>query len=523
MLLLAAPAQALTWHVCDCAQGADSDCIAGNDAAAGTLQAPLRSLQSARGRFLLMAAGDEIRFCAGGRTLLSSSVGGWFNPACSANQPCLIGAYVPPWASGDEPVPVIETNAGVSALEFADGGVANRDGGYRVEDLQLIGSGGGSFGVFFYNDVDDVEVARLEISGFDVGVHLAGSNPCDPADASCDGRNERITVRDSYIHDNHDQGVLGGGNDFHLLYNLILRNGTRRNFDHNVYLSGSVRGVRAVGNILAGSALDETGVCQAVSLVVHGVFDDLRIDGNHISEGRGLAGPGCWGIAVSPGYGSSERFDDVVISGNRLEHVGNVAIGVGACRRCVIENNTVVAGQDYGLSAIAAPVCCGGSEDPPIDALTIRNNSIWLQTRNATGITLGAEGAGHRISHNAIEVVDVAGSACFAVAAPAAVLTMDHQRCAGSQVGVPWLAGVGNLANWQVASGFDSHSAELLPGFRQPAIGDFRAADAAAPIVGTGDPQTASATDLHGLPRQPPPDIGAEEWQADALWGDGFE
>ena len=522
LCLLAPVAEAASWHLCDCAPGADADCVAGNDADAGSAQAPWRTLQAGRSRFRTMAAGDEILLCRGGQ-LQESSGGGWFNSACQPAQRCHIGAYTPPWASGDEGPPVIEALGDVSALEFVDGGNANRDGGYRVEDLRLLGHGGNGFGLFFYNDVDDVEAARLEISGFNVGVHLAGSNPCDPNDSDCDGRNERIVVRDSLIRDNHGQGVLGGGNDFHLLRNQVLRNGTRNNLDHNVYLSGTTRGVRAIGNTLIGAARDGSGLCQAVSLVVHGVFDDLRIENNHISEGPGLAGPGCWGIAVAPGHNTAERFDDVVIAGNQIEYVGNVAIGVGACRRCTIENNTIVGGQDYAVSAIEAPVCCGGPEDPAIDQLLIRNNSIWLGRRNGVGVALGDAGGEHRISHNAIELADPIGSACFAITAPARLLQMDRQRCAATQGSVPWVAGQGDLLAWQGATGFDSASTEQLPGFSAAAAGDFHALDASAAMVDGGDPASASPIDRLGQDRPVPPDIGAEEWRGEALLADGFE
>ena len=44
------------------------------------------------------------------------------------------------------------------------------------------------------------------IDGFDIGVHVAGSNPPNPGS---DGRNERITLRGSRIVNNASMGFLG--------------------------------------------------------------------------------------------------------------------------------------------------------------------------------------------------------------------------------------------------------------------------------------------------------------------------
>ncbi len=213
-------------------------------------------------------------------------------------------------------------------------------------------------------------------------MHLAGSNPCNGADPDCDGRNERITLLGSTIRNNSAQGWLGASSGSQILYNDFENNGTTAIFDHNIYVSGSgggqTHGIRVVGNRLYRSALDTSGVCRGVSLVVHGEHDDLRIEGNEIWEDVGFAGGGCWGIAVDNGYGSAEGFTNVVIAGNTVRNVGNLAIGVGACADCTIENNVIVHDQDFGITAIAAPDRSLGAGDLPQDDIVVRNNSIWI-------------------------------------------------------------------------------------------------------------------------------------------------
>ena len=71
-------------------------------------------------------------------------------------------------------------------------------------------------------------------------------------------------------------------------------NGTTAVYDHNIYISGSsggeTQGIIVRGNRLYRSALDGGGVCQGVSMVVHGEHRDLLIEGNEVWEDVGLAG-----------------------------------------------------------------------------------------------------------------------------------------------------------------------------------------------------------------------------------------
>ena len=58
---------AATYYVCECAAGADEDCIPGDDANSGSSPTePWRTYEMARSQFNSLAAGDAIRFCRGG-------------------------------------------------------------------------------------------------------------------------------------------------------------------------------------------------------------------------------------------------------------------------------------------------------------------------------------------------------------------------------------------------------------------------------------------------------------------------
>lgn len=523
LLWVAVPgADAAVWHACDCAAGADADCVAGDDANPGSPASPWRSAAAVRARFLSMAAGDQVRLCRGG-AFESHGLGNWYNTRCRADQPCVLGDYLAPFSSGDEGRPILRMLSDVSAIALANGGDALQDGGYLVEGLHLIGAGDQGNGVFLFNDVDDVELRDLEIQGFGIGVHQAGSNPCR-ADQPCDGRNQRIVLRASSIHHNSGQGWLGGDSGTQILDNHFESNGTRPVFDHNIYLSAPMGvGVNVLRNTLYRSALDPQGACQGTSLVVHGRFRDLRIEHNLVREDPGAAGQGCWGIAVTPGYASAERFENVTISGNRVHDVGNVLIGLSACINCRVENNLLTSSQPFEVRAIIAPACCGGAGDALMQALDVHNNSIHLASHGGSAITIGNEGGLHRVSHNAIELSGNSGFSCFSIAAPAVLAWFDRHRCGGSQPGLPWVAQVGALGTWATQTGFDQQSAAVLPGFANGFQRDLRAASAQSAMVDAGDPAYAAGVDIDGLPRDQSPDIGAHEWRQNLLMRDGFE
>jgi hypothetical protein len=533
-LALAGPAGALTRSVCDCAPGADADCVAGDDASAGTAAAPWRSYEKARTAFAALAAGDAILFCRGGAWQIAAGTR-WVNGACLAAAPCRVGAYAPPWGTGDEGRPILERVDATHGFALEDGGDAEHEEGYVIEGLDLRGGGSGN-GFFLYNDIDDVVLRDLSITGFDIGVHLAGSNPCNPSDPACDGRNERITLTDSYVADNESQGWLGASSGSKILDNVFERNGTTAVFDHNIYVSGSsggqTQGIEVRGNHLYQSDLDDAGVCRAVSLVVHGEHDDLTIEGNTVVEDVGLAGQGCWGIAVDNGYGSAEGFTDVVIRGNTVRNVGNLAIGVGACVRCTIENNVIIHQQAFGTTAIAAPDRPPDAGDLLPDDITVRNNSIFIDTAGgATAIRVDDFGNDHVVVSNAILYTGSSSSFnCLAADLGAAAYTdVDHNLCwFPNAPGAEWSDGYGTdpdpLQAWRDATGFGGSSAMVDPGFADAAAGDLGPENAAAAMVDAGHPTLSSPMDIDGLPRDGQPDVGAYEWgAAGVLFADGFE
>jgi hypothetical protein len=500
---------AVTYYVCDCAAGADAGCVPGDDGNSGTDPGdPWRTYEMARSRFGSLAAGDAIRFCRGGAFTLDQTGSAWVNGNCTAASPCTVGDYIPPWGSGDENRPILRRVTDSYGFSLADSGYATREEGYVFENLDLrCAACDTGNGFFLFNDVDDVLIDNVRMDGFGIGVHLAGSNECDSSDPTCNGISERLTVRRATIVNSGGQGFLGGGDGLVIEDSYFENNGGGTMFDHNIYIS-SGNDVRISGNELYRSSLDGEGQCRGVSLVGHGVITDLVIEDNFVHEDVGFAGQGCWGIAIDPGYGSAERFENVVIRGNRVVNVGNMAIGVGACVNCLIENNVVIHHQDFGVYAIAVPDRDPGSGDAETTNVTVRNNSV-LVSSSGRGILVRDEGTSHQIVSNAIQYTGAGSSwQCLQADLPASRYeAIDYNVC-GFEHG-DWAVGADDLAAWQ-ALGWGMHSQAAIPGF----TGGYDLTPVAenAAIVDAAHPTLSSPTDRNGTIRDAQPDVGAYEF-----------
>jgi hypothetical protein len=506
-------------YVCDCLSGAAEGCAPGDDSASGALDAPWRTVQKAQQAFQSATAGTTVAFCRGGS--FDASGGAWVNEntsdGCTAAEPCVVRDYAPPAGTGSEERPIFTVSSG-HGIDLTNGGDAVHEEGYVFLNLDVRSTSGGSSGngVFAYNDVDDVLVCNSSFEGFDVGFYMAGSNP---AAAGSDGKNSRIELRGSQVKNCGSQGMLGSCDDCVLAYNEFENNGfgasspDEGSRNHNVYLSAHtlVRGMKVVGNRLYRSAMVD-GACTGAPLVVHGQLADLSIEGNRIEEDLGAAAPGCWGLSVDTGYaGEHEEFSNVTIRRNTVINTGNVGIGTSGCDTCTIENNLVIQGQAFSTTLIAVPVRDRGSEDQPLDAVTVRNNTLVdLSSASMTGVSLGGEGTGHTSSGNAI-LGDGGGTlSCFAYGLDHASYGLrDHNLCFVSAGTLRW-AGGSALAAFQAASGVDGNSVSANPGFvSSSAPFDFHPA-AGSPLIDSAG-SASPADDLEGKTRDTNPDIGALE------------
>lgn len=429
----------------------------------------------------------------------------------------MVSDYTPAWGN-DLPRPILHHGGTGHTFRLEDSGNADRDGGYSFSnlDLQCASEGQCGWAFFLYNDVDDLLIENVSMDGFAIGIHAAGSNPPNPGS---NGENDRITIRNCRVTNNTSQGFLGGADDLIIEDSYFENNGGGTVFDHNIYLSHG-DGVQIRGNELFRSSMNNQDQCNGVSLVAHGVLNDITIENNLIHEQPGHAHPTCWGIGVDTGYSSAESFTNVTIRGNRIINVGNLGIGLNACANCLVENNVIVQTQPFGFTGIMAPDRARNDDDQMLTNVTIRNNSIFTAS-NGTGIRLDTEGSDHQLISNAIQYTGSASFTCInAGLNPADYEAIDYNLCymAGASTTSEWEKDSGTmpspLAAWQNTSAFGNHSLQSLPGFHSPQSPNFDlsiSSDNAA-VVDQGHPTLSAPKDIQGRHRTGTPDAGAYEF-----------
>ncbi len=430
-----AVASGTVYYVSDCEAGADGDCIAGSDANNGLSMANAwKTYDKAQDIFASLDPGDEIRFAKGGSFLVAGSTK-WINTSSTSENPLIIADYTPTWQSGDEGKPIITQTADSQLISFRDGGSAEVEQGYSVLNLSLICTAVDpvfSTGILISNDVDDVLMDNLTVDGCNIGIYSNSGSTCSESAPTCNRLNDRLTLRNSTIINSVGMGFLGEGNDLVIENNTFTANGSTATFDHNLYISGDVDTGRISGNTLYQSALNGSGECAAVSLVVHGVVSDLLIENNVIYEDLGKVTFGCQGIAVDHGYLSFESFTNITIRNNQVTNMGRSSIGVSECIDCIIENNTIVQNQSVlGTSTgIKAPSKTPNGLNAVMTGLTVTGNEITFgNDASGTAITVGTEGTNHVITNNVVVYGGVESFTCIDTDLGAEHYTISGNTC----------------------------------------------------------------------------------------------
>jgi len=369
---LSTTAQAQNYYICD----------NGNDNNDGRSEAsPFKTYDKAMDTFKKMNAGDSILFCRGGTFNGSSNAWIW-NNRCSSDKPCTIADY----GDSSKAMPKIVATQN-DAISFVVPGSGSPDGGYILKNLMLLGSENAQNGVLILNEVKDLLIENMHIEGFGIGVYYADVNK--PYINGGNGLNERIILRNSTIINNKGQGFLGSCVDCLFENNVFESNGSQQTFHHNFYLAstsgGPSKNVLIKNNTLYRSAI-VNDKCEGASFVAHGILENITIEGNTVKEDANKATPGCWGIAITPGYDYEESFKNIVIRKNRVMNVG-LGIACASCQDVTIEDNIVIDEGDVMTSGITIPAV--REDNFKSDRVIIVNNKIALNRNESNGINIG--------------------------------------------------------------------------------------------------------------------------------------
>lgn len=514
-LLLCAPAFAADLYYCKCDTGAQSGCVAGSDAAAGTIGAPkatptLSQVNNA-------AAGDRFLMCQGGSwSAWSMGVVKNLNVTCA--NPLVIDSYAAGWGGGGVKPWLRKTGDGSDAFiigQYLDTAI---HGGYTIRNLHLDGSSvnGRAFTLFY--GARCVTASDNEINNFHFGVVSEGSTSYPVAE---------FRFLRNYVHHNSDIGILG---DFEGLLvednNFSLNNEnctTLCAFSHAIYLGGhsSKRGIIRNNFFDRTSLSATTGKCEGGNLTVHGNWDDVVIENNLIYQDD--SGDGCWGISITGGYDAGfgqEAFRRFTVRGNTIVNLGLAGIAIMSSADMVVENNVVIkttAGGQYGIVVLTRT----DTTDILSSNINIRNNTVYhtQQSLGMSGIRI-TEGSGHSVTNNVVALMGTSNSdnSCFEVRPLASYVAHDYNLCYLATGTIRHSQSYASLAAAQ-AAGFDTHSLVANPLFAAtPTSGNnwSLAVQSGSPARNAGANSLKSRTTRDGFLRDNSPDIGAYEFGATA-------
>lgn len=541
LFALTGAANAASYYVSDCGAGANAQCVAGNDANAGTsAAAPWRTCAQVSSRFPALAAGDQVLF-ARGSSQTACNLNFLSNLNSRASNPILLGAYTPSWSTATTANPILNGTTSAYTIGLVNSGDSTHDEGYVVQDLHLVGTGTTSLlpAIMMSQDVDYVTLRRLEIEGYRNGIQCSGGTSNALATGS-DGLTEHIVIRDSNVHHNRGMGVLLSCSDSLIENNRFDNNGVGM-LDHQIYLDDAAvnniavmtRQVVIRGNTLTNNApyasdtavLPTPGGCRAVAIVVHGLKDGIIIENNTVSEPTVPLSTSCWGISVdSGGYTgiyAKEGFTNVAIRGNTVINY-TLGIGVDLCDNCTVENNYLYSEQ-VGSAGVVAPSkynTAAISGNTLNNKLTVRNNTIYLKNPNASsvGIRVSRDGANHVVASNLIYfgTGSTSTTSCFITGglATSAFSAFDYNLCYYAATAGVWDSTRTTMAAQQ-AAGFDLHSKAVDPVITAPVAPLYSMVmGSSSPAINAGHPTQSSKFANRGLLRNTTPDIGAFQQSA---------
>jgi hypothetical protein len=286
------------------------------------------------------------------------------------------------WGSGA--LPVFNTPSGTT-FTFGMYGDTVADGGYVFRNLKLDGRGTGQWGAFVQGGTRDVIFDGVEIANFAIGIH---------AQQTGGGFNERLTIRNSFIHHNSEHGFLGDSN-------ALLIDGTRfednnpsgGGFEHGAYLGGHSTGITVRNSIFRRNSVNTaTGRCDGGNLTIHGTHESVILEGNLIEQAS--ADNTCFGISLTAGYSTAEYFRNAVIRNNTIVNLGVCAICISAAPGVLVENNRVFNTQATSQVGVLVPAIPPGAGDAQDTGAVIRNNVICYTSPASGSSAVQAPSAG---------------------------------------------------------------------------------------------------------------------------------
>lgn len=519
-------------YACDCQQGADGDCKAGDDANPGTKALPLRTWSKVADAWRALPAGGTVALCKGGSLLGSHQwIDRWVNRACTPNTPCTMRDYTAPWASGDESKPIVLSTGSDETLVTIYGHPTGAaiSGGYRFLNLRFYRPDGGATpaakGAQAFRGIGKaphVEVCNCDIDGFGGAFYVSdfegGPTICGTSDWRI--RGNRITnicsqgmlmsLKDSDIDGNYFDNVghsLCGG------YDLSQPSGGTT---HTIYLDGRAcpnNNVRVINNevhrnsFYGGAPIGSAFVMSAGASDI--LFENNLIDMTpvHPSRAGGAIFGGNEGSGNHPG-----PLKNIVVRRNRILAGRGRQIGISQVTGLIEDNVIIVStpSTEIGHDIVAFPHT--GNVTNGATSVVVRNNTFYIGGAAdsylvAIRVAYDSATTGNIVTGNSVTFAG-GGGTCFRADDPSRLAFMDNNQCSGA---ANYAMGANStpysLAGWRAATAFDPNS--IVPGIAGLFVNaptDLTPATT-SPLVDAAS--TSSSCTVLGVANQPCSSLGA--------------
>ncbi len=406
----------ITYYFSDCAPGADSRCVAGDDDNEGlSPEKPKRRLQALN--FAELPAGARVLLAKGGAWTTSQTVR-LENRNATNDRRILLSAYAPAWGgsakpryvfTGTEPNPK-EPPAAAFAFYCGSDKVENPACGNMVFDgVEFVGTQPHSALFFSHFVVVNLTWQNTHMSGAASGVTLS-NNPGAPE------RPRNIRLAGNHISRMLEMGVMINADDLLIENNTFLDNAlSGSNLHHHIYLSchpATEESEACVRNIVRNNLVEDKSFAGGgVMIVMHDLYRGLLIERNTVRNTFvGGALNQVFGIGLAEGNLKPAEIEgciDCVIQDNTLVDTGQTGIDLSQVRNVRAQRNTVVftkpaevqcfrVGADLGKTTVSVA----------LDKVEILQNTcyiakpyaqsagVWFQRKYTEG------GSNHRIANN---------------------------------------------------------------------------------------------------------------------------
>ncbi|WOB06463.1 right-handed parallel beta-helix repeat-containing protein [Piscinibacter gummiphilus] len=508
---------------CDPAVADVPNCIPGTDGSnqGATPLSPRRTLPDANA-INALPAGSAVRLCRGsGWTGLSLYI--IQNANATREQPIVIEDWDCFTNSAQRPTlqwPSSATGAiyvGFFCWQGPPSCPAQRHGGYIFRGIRITKAGPlatGSEATAIYGSSTHVRFENMEYDNWANAFNIA-----------TDQNNSYLTFYNNDIHDNSQNGIVGAATHLLIRKNRLYRNNKLPDplsdsfaLEHALYIGGATpqNDIVIDGNILVdNSTRVSTQQCESGNITARGNVDQMTISNNVIVVPN--ATPYCYGISIIDGYGTDQEcVRRAMIDSNTVVNVGGSSMALLLTAGGTVQNNkiirTVTTGQGAAIS-IGNPSQPGDAAYCPMGNMTVKNNSIDINTSTSGPQIQITGGTGHKVFNNAVRISSAAaagGATCFAPPIIANLSIWNYNWCDSPG---NWSSGHASLTLAQGA-GYDINGGNTSTGFSTPTSGNNWLLTPGVNLRNVGRVTEAPRFDAVSCERDSTPDIGAHEYGA---------